>query len=233
MLRYIIKRILVFIPTMVVISLLAFIISINAPGDPVERMVSITQGGGEMSTQTANVQQAKEIWTKKLGLDLPIFYFSLSNIATPDTLFKIYERSERNALERLIADYGNWEDISDYYLKLGKLQRFQVSAELDAKNYPELDRNVVKDALNNSMFEILSLKSAYDNEHISFKFLKLDSLYKKFPFFEPMTTQLALARNSYNNVKEQSKAWKNYVPSIKLYGNNQYHRWVFGDGNIA
>ena len=38
MLQYITKRILTFIPMTTAISLIAFIISINAPGDPVERL---------------------------------------------------------------------------------------------------------------------------------------------------------------------------------------------------
>ena len=43
MLKYIIKRILTFIPMLIAISLIAFIISINAPGDPVERMTQSDQ----------------------------------------------------------------------------------------------------------------------------------------------------------------------------------------------
>ena len=40
MLKYLFKRLLIFIPTMVAITLVAFVISINAPGDPVEIMLS-------------------------------------------------------------------------------------------------------------------------------------------------------------------------------------------------
>jgi len=231
MLKYIIKRILVFIPTLIVISLLAFIISVNAPGDPVERMVSQTQGGGEMSTQTANVKESKRIWTKKLGLDLPVFYFSLSNIATPDTLYKIIERSEKEALERLVSQYGNWEQITEYYLSLDILSNSQMYLKLDSNNSGGIDKNEIQDALNHSNFELLSLKSAYADAHIKAKIEKLNNLYIKYPFFSEMAGLMKVAENNYNIVKENTSKWKNYIPAIKIYGNNQYHRWIFGDGN--
>jgi ABC-type microcin C transport system permease subunit YejB len=40
MVQYIFRRLLFFIPTLVVISLLAFVISIQAPGDPVDRLLN-------------------------------------------------------------------------------------------------------------------------------------------------------------------------------------------------
>jgi ABC-type microcin C transport system permease subunit YejB len=43
--KYILRRILFFIPTLFIITLLAFIISVNAPGDPVERMISSSKSG--------------------------------------------------------------------------------------------------------------------------------------------------------------------------------------------
>ena len=44
MFKYIFKRLLIFIPTLIAISLLTFVISINAPGDPVETMLNSSVG---------------------------------------------------------------------------------------------------------------------------------------------------------------------------------------------
>jgi peptide/nickel transport system permease protein len=91
MLTYLIRRILLFIPTLIVISLVAFIISTSAPGDPVERMLNLSEG-------TARGIQGKDreiIMNQKrheLGLDLPLFYFSINKLAEhqshPSTLAK-------------------------------------------------------------------------------------------------------------------------------------------------
>lgn len=120
--RYLLKRILFFIPTLLIISLLAFIISLQAPGDPLDRMVSAQENGGEFQAQSANTQKEKDRWRKKLGLDLPVFYFSFSNAATPDTLYRIYDDNLRNASKRLINTYGNWEQISDWQKSLNILK---------------------------------------------------------------------------------------------------------------
>ena len=54
MLKYILKRLLIFIPTLIAISLLTFIISQKAPGDPVENMLNRNQGGeGQAATKIA------------------------------------------------------------------------------------------------------------------------------------------------------------------------------------
>ena len=49
MLKYTLKRLLAFIPMIIAISLIAFIISINAPGDPVESLTKAAgnEGGAE------------------------------------------------------------------------------------------------------------------------------------------------------------------------------------------
>src|SRR3989338_4870730 len=112
MTRYLIRRILYFIPTLVAISLIAFIISVNAPGDPVERMISVAQNSGDISSENNNLENQKKFWREKLGLDLPVFYFSVGTIAGGDTLYKVSDKTEKNAMDRLLNEYGNWSEIS-------------------------------------------------------------------------------------------------------------------------
>lgn len=87
MIQYLVKRVLVFIPTLFIISLLAFIISINAPGDPVERMLS-SPDFANAGTTDQNAQRT--YWQKKLGLDLPVFYFSVRPLAINQCDWKHY-----------------------------------------------------------------------------------------------------------------------------------------------
>ncbi len=106
MLRYIFKRLLFFIPTLLLISLLAFEISIHAPGNPVERMMSGTQGGASVS---ADYQQQMKTWNHRLGLNLPVFYFSIHSLAIPDSLYKISDKNEREILEQKIFSESNFK----------------------------------------------------------------------------------------------------------------------------
>src|SRR6266496_2309362 len=107
--KYIGKRVLLFIPTMIVITLLGFVISINAPGDPVERMMTAATSSGEIGTNSISQIENKKFWQKKLGLDLPVFYFSLTKYSYPDTMYRISDKQENEALSRMIDEYGNWQ----------------------------------------------------------------------------------------------------------------------------
>lgn len=86
MFKYILKRILIFIPTLLVISLLTFLLSVSVPGDPVEQMLSSASENGGKNVLAS--EQAYIDKRKNLGLDLPVFYFSLSNKATPKICMK-------------------------------------------------------------------------------------------------------------------------------------------------
>ena len=124
MFEYIIKRILIFIPTLFIISLVAFSLSKLAPGDPVELITK--GGGGQDSGQMADMmatERAYQETAERLGMHLPNFYFSLSSASMPDTLHKVVKHSEREMLSTLISKYGNWPQISDYFLALKNLEK--------------------------------------------------------------------------------------------------------------
>lgn len=112
MFKYIVQRLIIFLPTLLVVSLVAFSLSKLAPGDPVELLL---KGQAGESGQKASVQAYEEV-ARRLGLDLPVFYGALSTAAYPDTLYKIVKKAERENLDKLISQYGNWPQISGYYL---------------------------------------------------------------------------------------------------------------------
>ena len=152
---------------------MAFIISINAPGDPLDRMVSAQESGGEFSTQTANTAKEKERWRKKLGLDLPVFYVSLSNAATPDTLYKVYDDNERTALKRLISQYGNWENIAAWNNQLHTLSTAINMMIPDTSNFAVYGKNVVLDTIIEAKQNIGILMYSYEDAQIQ---LRLNTL---------------------------------------------------------
>lgn len=75
--KFILKRILYFIPALLFLILFSFILLHYAPGDPAERLLN---GEGiyetDLSPGLANEKYKIEL-QQKLGLDLPLFYFSI------------------------------------------------------------------------------------------------------------------------------------------------------------
>ena len=230
MLKYILRRIFIFLPTLVAITLLGFAIMVSAPGDPVERMVVAAQSSGEIGSQTANQVEQKMFWSKKLGLDLPIFYVSLSTLAQSDTLYRLYDRNEQAALERMTEQYGNWPKVKEFYHSLDRLNKQHTLIAVDSANAQGAPLDQMKGAINESFFETSSLKSTYSQEVIEAKFARLSALYEA-PYMEKLRPAFAESKLKYEELKANATPWKNYVPVLNFYPKNQYHRWIFGDGH--
>jgi len=87
MTTYVVKRILLFIPTLVAITLITFTISHLAPGDPTELKVGVSMESMKADEKSQLNQQAKEYYKQKWGLDKPIYMqylIWLANMATLD-----------------------------------------------------------------------------------------------------------------------------------------------------
>ena len=221
MLKYLVRRLLIFIPTLIIISLLAFLMTSNAPGDPVQKMTGSSE---DSQKQSFNSSQEKLI-RHKLGLDLPLFFFSITNAATPDTLYRLFDKTQHDAAVHLIYQYGNWQYISAFEQKLIQLQ-------LTAQSQKALDTiSNEKQSLNEIFADAHSLQSAWDDAVINFL---LNSIQKNIDSIsESSNLNLAFKKLSgaYTSMKSNRSSWKNYLPCIHLYSNNQYARWLFGDGN--
>ena len=233
MLKYTIKRILTFIPMLIAISLIAFLISINAPGDPVERLSKAAGNEGSADQQSGASKKIKQELRKKLGLDLPIFYMSITDLASCDTLYKVQDKYHKANLEALNHQSGNWEAVSDYYKKLLVLQK--ESQQLNAKHIVEEDANLslntVNEARNQFGFEVGSLLETAEEEIIVIKFDKMEVLVTSNIFLSHLAAPLALVKTAHAAMFANATRWKTYIPAINWYGGkNQYHIWLVGDG---
>ncbi len=231
---YIVRRILVFIPTLFLISLIAFVISVNAPGDPVEAFFEGAKNG------KAGNEAAKDSLRHELGLDLPVFYFTMTTIAEPDTLYKIKNQGERENLSRLIEQYGNWDHISHWHYSLQWLKfTSAVESELDSTVLNILTQDSITYISDHFRHISLSLLLTSDPVEIDSKlnflwseYFRMDAKLGEKNFLKGNLGSLNLCEQTLMDMKADPTTWKNYIPCIHFYGYNQYHRWIFGDGNM-
>lgn len=73
MTEYIIKRVLLFIPTIIIITIITFLVCRMAPGDPTEMKIGATQESQKSDAKNLMTEQAKEFYKKKFGLDKPLY----------------------------------------------------------------------------------------------------------------------------------------------------------------
>ena len=214
MMWFLLKRLLWFIPTLFIVSLLAFGLSKMAPGDPVEAYYSSASSlqGAQVDLEMQEALYAET--ARKLELHLPPFYFQLRSAAYPDTLYQILNREQRRALRRLIAQYGNWPAIQDYYREVrGQyLQSDQLPDSLRSVLLPQWRRLLQADSPEQIRSRLRKVKNALPP---------------------------GVAEDTRNGFQGVAAAWQVvadnpkpqllYVPRLSWLGwNNQYHRWVSG-----
>ena len=218
---------------LIAISLLSFVISINAPGDPVERLAKSSESEGSAQEQSGASKRIKQELRKKLGLDLPIFYLSISDLSSSDTLYKIQDKYHKSTLEHLTHKSGNWQLVSDYYKELLNLQKLQEG--LNSKKIHDYNQNIslntINEVVNQVGFEINSLLETSNDELINLTLEKIDNKVSKYSFFNPLLLSFNNVKKINSDLSKKDKKWKTYIPAINWYGSkNQYHLWLFGNG---
>lgn len=221
MLKYIAKRLLFFIPTLVAISLLTFLISVNTPGDPVEGMLNSSSGGEAQNSEKQAMEKSYVELRHKLGFDLPVFYFSITTAATSDTINRVSNASHRDVLNRMAFQYGNWNSVSNYYSNLRK-------SEKAIYRVPKSDS--ITAALAEAKDYMNSLYMEYDELRIKLFIDRLSKLSSTNELFRPLIAPFNELQNSYQELIEQKTIYKRYIPTFYWHGSkNQYHRWLFGN----
>ncbi len=240
MLLYILKRILYFIPTFFVIALFTFLLSAIAPGDPVELKLSSgmtgSEGQGQASDKLAGEEAYRELNTK-LGRDLPLFYFTITSKAYPDTLYKVLRKNERENLERLVDKYSDWPQIDAYYKSVKTLELAVIKLPVDPTDSTAFGKiKIVRENCND-------LYRNYDDAVIQ---LDLDRIKTAIGSTIQVSDSTGAVKSyqalasvgkygdgvfaGYNAMRTQAQSSLRYIPAIHFYGlHNQFQRWLFGD----
>jgi len=217
---YILKRLLFFIPTILIISVLTFALSKMTPGDPVRLALGNQdqgEGSGGASDKVAG-EKAYLAMAESMGLNLPAFYFQISNKATPDTLYKYIRKPERDNLERLISQYGDWPQIEQYFGTIRSVELAMLDVKQDSTTFEK--GRLIKDRCAKLLME-------YKDKNISQYIADIVAASDTLPQMESVHAKAKQLDNTYLAVKASSTPSKTYIPSIKWYGlNNQYHRWL-------
>ena len=127
--NYLLKRILLFLPTLLVISLVVFFLSKIIPGDPAERLTGILSIDGDEHFDRAAMTNYQRTY-RHLGLDKPLFYFSLHPRAREANLRDIERPAIRNNIKKLMYETGKAELVRSYF-EAGKALSNAIRFHLD------------------------------------------------------------------------------------------------------
>lgn len=209
MLFYVIKKVLLIIPTVILVMVLAFFLSKLTPGDAAESLMTI-QG---VQPQNSNANQVYETNYKQLHLDKPDFYLSFQPDFYPENINAIIAPTKRKEAKTLLRQKYDFAQITQYqhdrdnYVKsLSEILK-DTTISIDSKTKIEASRQLL---FTTSMDEIEEIIKDVSNV----------------PMVAATDSYLAL-KNAFDQLKNAKKT--SYFPNIVWHGSNsQFHIWASG-----
>lgn len=224
--RYLLKRILGFIPVLFSIALLAFIIGRIAPGNPA------TSSNPFQNNESANSLEKNYVSQKVIdasGLGLPAFYFSLQSAADADTLYRIADLEQRNLLTQVCRATGEPEATFIWYHQVLKtdtlLRHFESQMHLVNPELFEERINKIK-YINHLLSRSTTLAQRQERADTLLELLQI------VPGMQSVKRSVEKSEHTLNVLMKQGNTWLQWLPVVRFYGtSNQYHMWLFGSGN--
>ncbi len=231
MLTAVLHRLLLFVPTLLAVSGLAFALSRLTPGDPV--LHSLVSNPFETAISSpAALRRAEQTYRNAavdLHIDKPAFYLAISARAFPDTLHRILPLDRRQVLERLTARFGNWPAVSDYHQAIRQLELRTLSLPDSLHSQAASFR-----------LPLLDLYSAHDPTAIRHLLSQsLPEAMRQTPALSPLLEPaLRTLQQAFRFVAEHPDPVALRTPRFRWYGtDNQYHHWLMaflqGDFGIS
>jgi peptide/nickel transport system permease protein len=182
-----------------------------APRDPALEL------GEGMYGDIRQQEDAIRLRAAQLGLDKPIFYFTLTTAAFPDTLYRILPPNRRERLTKLCAQTGNWSAVSSYEAAVREFYFL-------ANNLPDTMQGIAE-------FRIAAT-DLIKNEDVEL----INGMVSDFREAGGKGASNAELENLLNNLqhraqdlKAKTQLGKMKFPAFHWYGtDNQYHRWLAG-----
>ncbi len=121
MLRYTLHRLLLAIPTLFIISVVVFLASQSLSSDLVATYGGTPYVGASSDPDAEATFMARQ--AANLHVDLPNFYFAISNNCLPDTFHKIQPAWRRRTMRTQALQCGSWAPVQHFHNTMAALIR--------------------------------------------------------------------------------------------------------------
>jgi len=219
--RYTLIKLLLIIPSLIVLSLFVFFLSKIAPGDPVASMVELR---GQVTTEfnTGEISEEYAQVAKELSLDLPLFYFSIKPSYYPDTLYRVLHPQRKKMLKSWLHQNMNW-DVT---------QQFVFEHQILENSLVEIPDSIIN-GINRRTY-LKSLKVIENTSSLDLLNTRYNDLYTSLQneaFFSESSVKPTADRlkTTIEKLSTPRRRITGVLPSIYFHGlNNQYHKWIAG-----
>lgn len=222
--KFIVKRLLWSIPTLVAIVLIGFTLLVYTPGDPIETILNISNQEDPLKPISPVIEGQKKDWENKMGLNQPLFYITIQSSVLPENFDNITNKDEKAIIKKLCFTTGRTQEVIQYRYLIAKLKQDWLM------DYNQLPSNM-KDSLQHSITQInYNIQQLSLSTNVS-QIKNLVALLMKTtaPYRSTFKSLEEINRIEFSN----SFDIQTLVPRISMHSNNRLHTWLFGDGNYS
>lgn len=189
-----------------VVLLASFLLLKMKPGDPVLSLPGMS--GNANSSLSVSDSRYEELYVE-YGLNLPAFYFTIGNLAVPDSFNNIANPSERTFLVNLSRETGRPDVIANIYSLLVQCREESKAFSLDYQWI--VSREIVN----------LLKSDSWSNFNSSYKNILVTWKTEQVP--EMKATALISSELNLN-----TSSWKQWIPVLSFHRKNQFQSWCEG-----
>lgn len=208
MLANIIKKVLLGIAGIFLLSIITFILLQHIPGDPVLAKMQL-QGIRQASKTALTVSPEYRKIRKKMGLDLPVFYFSISPLSTTKALGKIERIEVQKAMRNIAIRHGSDSEVMQWHETNLQLISLLQANPLKAQELELINATMISEDLSQNQIYYQNLLAVAANKE-----------------------EAALYQNSLRQmlqIEANATPLKSYIPVVNWHGyRNRFHHWFFG-----
>jgi len=214
MLAYVLRRLLSFVPTLLLVSLITFGLSNMVSGDP----VSLIMGEEMLTTDENSIEYASWLETyrrtaSQYHLDKPKFYFSVLPSSYPDTLFRVLPLDYQEHVKALLLEFSDWSLISRYVEQIETMHNNLIVLENKPRNFTKVNSWVNQLGRATNKMEIKQL---------------LDKLHLEQMNYPVALSELNEIVDTFEQMNNSHRARLLMPKFVWMGADNQYHYWLSG-----
>jgi peptide/nickel transport system permease protein len=225
--RFIVKRLLWCIPTLLAIVMVGFILQVYTPGDPVNTILGIAANDDPLKPASLHTEKQRKDWENKLGLNLPLFNISIQSGVLPDTLYRVTDKKEKKIIYNLCLRTGQTAMVMHLRQALHSLKKTWI-AEVHALS------PVKRDSLSEHIAQMSHTIQMLENESTPLKIQEYVGLLKVLTSSPAFSKSNSILHQIEKEVHLQAgTSIKTWLPSIRFYSTSRFQHWLLGDGKYS
>lgn len=217
MTRYILSRILFFIPSVAVISLLAFGMIRSLPGNT---FLLLTAGASEDAfSPTASAESTRNLrkTASDLGADLPVFYIEITRGSMPRDASFEWNPAKKKTLEKWTLDTGNYPAAKRWY------EFLEQSAAL-------LSRSGGSESVSEAKKIIHALSLSETEEETRKLYTELKEIVYGDSTLKSHKGWLSEGISAMEARYDRRLRHLNFLPAVHFHSRCAFGLWLFGNG---